>query len=473
MADISKPILYTFYGGYLLESSFQMIFLSSLVAFFAWYVFRQPPLKEKPLTKLEEEELIEEFEPDELIPEANPEILAVRKRVVTSKAGKYVTIDGATCLNLATHNYLSFIENTEVESNTSESINKYGVGSCGPRGFYGTVDVHLELEEKLAEYMEVEEACVYSYGFATIASAIPAYAKRSDIVFVDEAVNFAVQKGLDASRSVIRYFKHNDMVDLERLLKEQEKEDLKNPKKAKRTRKFLIAEGIYLNTGVICNLPELVKLRKEYKLRMILDESVSFGTLGATGKGVVEYFGIPNTEVDLRIGSMEGSLASIGGFCCGASFIVEHQRLSGLGYCFSASLPPMLAVAALTSLEHMKNKPELFQKLQDVSQKLHKSLLTLTEYKLGGDPNSPIKHLYLKEDFDFDRKKKILDNIVQYCIEHNLAVVSPEYLTKIEKFPIQPSLRLTANVEISEKEIETAVHVLSDAYKNNISSASS
>lgn len=116
---------------------------------------------------------------------------------------------------------------------------------------------------------------------------------HGDLTFSsDEAVNFAIQKGLDASRSTIVYFKHNDAKDLERLLKEQEKNDLKNPKKAQKTRRFLVAEGIYLNTGELCPLPELVELRKRYKLRLFLDESVSFGTLGKTGRGLTEHLNV-------------------------------------------------------------------------------------------------------------------------------------------------------------------------------------
>lgn len=121
-----------------------------------------------------------------------------------------------------------------------------------------SIDVHLELEDKLAKFFKVEEGIIYSYGFSTIASAIPAYSKRGDVIFVDEAVNFAIQKGLTASRSNIKFFKHNDVDDLERLLKEQEDEDMRNPKKAKATRRFLVVEGLYINTGDLCLLPKMV-----------------------------------------------------------------------------------------------------------------------------------------------------------------------------------------------------------------------
>nr|CAD7259610.1 unnamed protein product [Timema shepardi] len=250
--------------------------------------------------------------------------------VITLEAGKFIEVDGQPCLNMATHNYLGLQGNDDIEESAIKTLKKYGVGSCGPRGFYGTVDVHLDLEEKLAQFMKMEEAVVYAYGFSTIASAIPAYAKRGDILFVDCKVNFAIQKGLDASRSRIHYFKHNDMDDLEILLEQQAELDRKNPSKARITRRFLIVEGIYMNSGKICPLPQLIQLKKKYKLRIFIDENISFGTLGKHGRGVSEYFNIPVDEIDLIVSSMEWALATIGGFCVGSSYIVEHQRLSGL-----------------------------------------------------------------------------------------------------------------------------------------------
>jgi serine palmitoyltransferase len=158
--------------------------------------------------------------------------------------------------------------------------------------------VHIELEERLAQFLGTEEAIIYSYGFATIASAIPAYAKRGDVIFCDQGVSFPTQKGLQASRSVLKWFKHNDMNDLERLLKEQEKEDQRNPARAAKTRRFLVVEGLYPNYGDICPLPRLVELKHRYKVRIFLEETASFGVLGASGKGVTEHFGVPVSEID-------------------------------------------------------------------------------------------------------------------------------------------------------------------------------
>lgn len=155
----------------------------------------------------------------------------------------------------------------------------------------------MELEQRLAKYFNVEEGIIYSYGFSTVASAIPAYSKRGDIIFADEGVHFAIQKGIVASRSDVRYFKHNDIEDLERLLKEQEDADRKNPKKAKVTRKFLVIEGLYMNYGDLCPLPKMVELKYKYKYRIFLDESVSFATIGKTGRGVTEYFNVPVRQI--------------------------------------------------------------------------------------------------------------------------------------------------------------------------------
>ena len=136
----------------------------------------------------------------------------VNSRLITGMPTPKITVNGKECLNLASFNFLNFVGNKSHEDRAIAAIRKYGVGSCGPRGFYGTVDVHLDLEKELAEFLNVEEAILYSYGFATAASAIPAYSKRGDIIFADEQCHFAIQKGIDTSRSKVYYYQHNGML---------------------------------------------------------------------------------------------------------------------------------------------------------------------------------------------------------------------------------------------------------------------
>ncbi|KAK3922386.1 Serine palmitoyltransferase 1 [Frankliniella fusca] len=439
-----------------------------LVAGLIWFIFRKSYKSHNvhSLSKEEEEKIISEWIPEPLVASTPLDHPALKPLVVTGKAGHYIDVNGQRCLNLATHNYLSFVDKPQVEERAIESIRKYGVGSCGPRGFYGTVDVHLELEEKLAKFMGMEEACVYAYGFSTVASAIPAYAKRSDIIFVDEQVNFAIQKGLDASRSRICYFKHNDVKDLERLMLEFESEAIKNPRKAKVTRRFLVIEGIYMNTGNICPLPALLELAHRFKCRTILDENVSFGTLGETGRGVTEFYNVNREDVDLIVGSMEWALGSIGGFCVGSSFIVEHQRLSGLGYCFSASLPPLLTAAAMASLEEIEKNPGLLTALQEKCKLVHEALTNLSEFgfSLSGHVKSPVKHLYLiNPPEDMEKHRCLLHDISQYCIKNGVAIVPASYLDHMEAHPHVPSLRITVNVDLTPGEVEATSKLLQKA----------
>lgn len=409
------------------------------------------------------EELVEkklaEWRPESLVTESPQDHPLLSPRRVTSKVGKWVTVDGKNCLNLGTHNYLGLCGNAELTEKAVVTINKYGVGSCGPRGFYGTVDVHLELEDRLAKFMGMEEAIIYSYGFATLASAIPAYCKRKDLIFVDEQVNFAIQKGLDASRGNIRYFKHNNVQDLHNLLMKQNEVDKKNPKKAVKIRRFLIIEGIYMNTGNICLLPELLDLCKKYKLRIFIDESISFGTIGPSGRGVTEYYNIPRNEIDMIMGSLECAIGTIGGFCVGTSFIVDHQRLSGLGYCFSASQPPLLATAAITSLDKIENNLEIFQSLSNNTLLMDNGLKEIPMLKCTSSPKSPLKHVYLKEQKDRATEEKLLTAISNKCIENNLAIILPAYL-EAERILPRPSLRLCISASLDDNDIKFAINTL-------------
>ncbi|GAB0098056.1 hypothetical protein DMENIID0001_137460 [Sergentomyia squamirostris] len=167
-------------------SFFALSLQAALVVLVIWVILHKNKTNEKTRNLSEEEKsaILANWTPEPLVGQISLDHPALSPRLVTSRVGKRITVDGNDCLNLGTHNYLGLLEDTEIQEDAIRSLKKYGVGSCGPRGFYGTVDVHLELEEKLAKFMSLEEAVVYSYGFSTIASAIPAYAKRTDICFV-------------------------------------------------------------------------------------------------------------------------------------------------------------------------------------------------------------------------------------------------------------------------------------------------
>lgn len=412
------------------------------------------PQENLPLSEAEKQELINEWKPEPLVPTCT-EPHSYHK--VTGRPGKEIIVDGHECLNLASLNFLGLLGNKSIEGKSTKAIQKYGVGSCGPRGFYGTVDVHLELEDRLAKYMGVEEAIIYAYGFATIASAIPAYSKRGDIIYADEAVCFAIQKGLQASRSRIVYFKHNNMDDLEAKLKEQEIVDKKEPKRASVTRKFIVVEGIYANTGTLCPLPKLVELKYRYKVRLFIEESFSFGVLGEHGRGVTEHFNIPIEKVDLVAASLEYALASIGGFCAGRSYVIDHQRLSGQGYVFSASLPPVLACAAIEAVNIMESDPDCFAALRRNGNFMQQALSTIKCLEIEGYPESPVFHLRANALEDPEEAKIFLQKIADNCLKKGVALTIAAKLEQEERLKSQkPSIRVSVSSVMTEQELRSA-----------------
>lgn len=392
------------------------------------------------------------FNPEPLVADSDCDVLLTQKNIIVDKVGTKININNKKFIHFASHNYLNLINNAKITTEAISTIKKYGVGSCGPRGFYGTVDVHLDLEERIARFMNMEEAVVYSYWFSTVASAIPAYCKRNDAIFCDEMISFAAQKGLDAAKCNVIYFKHNDADDLEEKII-QFNEQYANKKK--KPRKFLVLEGIYSNTGNICNLPAMIELRSKYKMRLFLDESVSIGVLGKTGRGIVEHFNVNPIEVDMIIGSLEGLIGSIGGFCVGSHFIIEHQRLSGLGYCFSASLPPVLTRAAYSAFDYIDdNSPKLCADLRTKCSELHSLIKNISKMEVISDKWSPVKYLVYPGCDTFDAYKSFANK----CEEGGV-ILSVYKNTSTEKWQIM----LCVNIEFTDEELNTALKVMKTA----------
>lgn len=207
-----------------------------------------------------------------------------------------------------------------------------------------------------------------------------------------------------------------------------------------------------------------IELKYKYKVRLIIDESASFGVLGQTGRGLTEHFDVPIEEVDMISVSMENSLATIGGFCCGTSFVVDHQRLSGAGYCFSASLPPMLASAAIEGLNIIEEKPEMFEELKEKAKLLYGELEGLNGLLREGSEGSPILHLRLLEPFEtFEEDEEKLKQVVDYALKNGVALTVARYLKNEEKFLPPPSIRVTLNIQLTTEEIKHGAKVIREA----------
>ena len=386
--------------------------------------------------------------------------------IIESYKGKYVKVKNINkdILNLASYDFLSLSNNDEVKKETIRCLEFYGVGSCGPRGFYGTIDQHLRIEAAVAKFCGVQEAIAYSEGASAVTSAISAFSKKGDLLLVDEACGLPILNGVDLSRSTVYYFKHNDMDDLESILKTIADDDRRLKRNSLDQRRFIIVEGLYRNTGQLCPLSKIIELKEKYFYRLIIDESLSFGAIGKTGRGVLEHFNVAPSEVEIRIISMDTTLASCGGICVGTREIVDHQRLSGAGYCFSASSPPFFSGAATVALEIMEKNPGLLAKLHSNANKLGTALEKIKGLKLYSNEKNPIMHLVIHPTPKKieEEEDKIL-RIVQNCLDLGLGIVaSKQALTKSSK-NLRPSIRICASSQLTDKDISTTKETIEKA----------
>ena len=381
------------------------------------------------LSEEEVEELVEDWTPEPLASEETElEKLENEKRpVVVGPSGPKVKLqNGRTVTNLASYNHYNFASNPDLTQKAINTVRTYGVGPCSPPGFYGTQDVHMRSEADIASHIGMPAAIIYAQSFSTISSVIPAFSKRGDIIVADKAVNFPIRKGLQISRSTVRWYEHNDMADLERVLQRIIKEGHGKPL----TRRFIVTEGLFENTGEVVDLPKLVDLKIKYKFRILLDETWSYGILGRSGKGVTEHQNVDPTQVDMIVGGLAGALSSGGGFCAGSEEIVEHQRLSAAAYTFSAALPALLATTASETVTMLQEQPAIIQSLRENIRTMWPQLDPRSEWvRCTSAPDNPVMMLVLKEQIVQERQLSVLDqeNVLQDCVDE----VSPVLLNTI------------------------------------------
>ncbi|KAI5998916.1 serine palmitoyltransferase [Pisolithus orientalis] len=331
---------------------------------------------------------------------------------------------GKTVINLASYNFAGLAGNEHIKERAVETLRKYGLGSCGPPGFYGTVDVHLELERDIADFLGTESAILYSQGFVTISSVIPAFCKRGDIIVADRAVNFAIQKGIQISRSTVRWYDHNDLKSLE----DKDRRKRGTPI----TRRFIITEGIFERDGEIVDLPKLIELKHKYKYRLILDESISFGSVGRTGRGLTELYNVPASQVDMLVGSVANGLCSAGGFCAGSTI-----RINGTSFVFSASMPPLLA--------NVRAVRAVLEKTEGIA-------CATNPTTVMPPPTGP--------SFDYEAEEKILQDIVDDALVNGVFITRAKRLRGQEMVETRPTVRIVVTAALTKKEIEKAAGVV-------------
>lgn len=410
--------------------------------------------EKRPLTVQEINQLCDEWTPEPLHPPISSE-MEMEIPLLESTAGPRTIVNGEEVINLSTANYLGLMGDKRILEACTTTLEKYGVGSCGPRGFYGTIDVHLDCELKISEFMGTPNSILYSYGLATAASTIPAFCKRGDLILADEGVNWGIQNGLYLSRSTVKFFKHNDMSSLESLLLDVHKEDQRNRKAL--NRRYIVVEAIYQNSGQMAPLPDLIRFKEKFKFRLLLDESNSIGVLGDNGRGLTEHFNVPVEKVDIITAAMGHALASAGGFCTGSAKVVDHQRISASGYCFSASLPPYLASASIAAISILQENPKLLSKLQQNVKVFQKALSDIPGLAINSHPMSPIIFVQLKQTCgSFQEDSRVLQKISEQMLSKESVLVSVTRRSTLDKCKLPAALRLAISVGHTESDLLAA-----------------
>lgn len=394
------------------------------------------------------QERINQFQPEPLV--------ETDKSKTKDDIETYMVTENENNIDLAKVNFLNMLNCEEIKKSSENIIRKYGVGTCGPRAFYGnnyfqfaifflinffvgTTDVHLELERLIAEFFGMEESIVYSYGFVAISSSIAAYCKRKDVVFVDKKANFPIHQGLIASRCKVVYFDHNDPNSFR-----EEAEKIARVEKNKPSRKFLIVEGVSWETGKLLPLPEFIKIAEDFKMRIFLDETYSIGIFGDTGRGLTEHFNVDPSRLDMIIATLESAIGSIGGFCAGSKLTIDHQRLAGSGYIFSASQPTFLVQACIEALKYIEDKPK---KLRNFAKKFHSFLEETCKFEVDSDPESAFK-VFRSTDKEKDVK------IHEFCKNNGVHFIINQYGLLIN---------LNVSLEDDSRKLESIYSVLKKA----------
>jgi 8-amino-7-oxononanoate synthase len=267
-------------------------------------------------------------------------------RTIESAQDPEIILNGRKMIMVGSNNYLGLTSHPKVKEAAIAAIRKYGTGCAGSRFLNGTLDIHVQLEEKLARFMRKEAALIFSTGFQVNLGVISALVGKDDIVVIDKMDHASIIDGCRLSFGDIKKYRHNDMADLERLLKEYEEKD-----------KLVIIDGVFSMEGDIAPLPEIIALVKKYGARLMVDDAHGIGVLGETGRGTAEHFGLED-EVDLIMGTYSKSLASIGGFISGSADIIHYIKHFARSLIFSASPPPASVASVSAALDIIEDEPE-------------------------------------------------------------------------------------------------------------------
>jgi 8-amino-7-oxononanoate synthase len=315
-------------------------------------------------------------------------------RKLESPQDSEVVVNGKRVIMIGSNNYLGLTNHPRVKEAALKAIEKYGSGCAGSRFLNGNLEIHEELEKKLARFFRKEAALVFATGYQTNLGAIPALVGRDDVAIIDMHDHASIIDGCRLSFGEVKKYRHNDMDALERVLE-----------KCEGKAKLIIVDGVFSMEGDIADLPAIVRLAKVYGARIMVDDAHGIGVLGNGGRGTAEHFGLEN-EVDLIMGTYSKSLAAIGGFIAGPSEVINWIKHLGRSMIFSASLPPSLVASVSAALDIIEEQPELRARLWRNTHKMLRGYKTLG-YDTGTS-ETPIIPILIKDTMKTYQMCKLL-----------------------------------------------------------------
>ncbi len=305
-------------------------------------------------------------------------------RAITSKQGTEVEMEGHKVLMFGSNAYTGLTGDQRVIDAAKAALDKYGSGCAGSRFLNGTLDLHVQLEKELAEFEGKDDCLCLSTGFSVNSGIIPAVVGRGDYIICDDRDHASIVDGRRLSFARQLHYKHNDMDDLENILKTLPHDAVK----------LIVVDGVFSMEGDLCKLPEIVELKHKYNCSVMVDEAHGLGVFGREGRGVCDHFGLTD-DVDLIMGTFSKSLASIGGFIASDRDTINYLRHTCRTYIFSASNTPAATAAALEALHILRQEPERIEALWKVT---NYALRRFREEGFEiGDTESPIIPLYVHD----------------------------------------------------------------------------
>lgn len=306
-------------------------------------------------------------------------------RVITTPQDPVVIHAGQELIMLGSNNYLGLTNHPEVKEAAATGLAMYGTGCAGSRLLNGTLDIHVQLEERLAEFMHREAVLTFSTGFQVNLGVLSCLLGRHDIAFLDSLDHASIIDGCRHGFGRSFKYRHNDVADLEKKL------DTAPDDKGK----IIVVDGVFSMEGDVAPLPEIVELKKRYNARFMVDDAHGLGVFGEHGRGTPEHFGVED-EVDLLMGTFSKSLAAIGGFIAGTPEVIDYIKHEARAEIFSAAPPPASAAAAIKAIEIVEREPERRKQLWE------NTTYMMQEFEnLGfdtGDSASPVIPLVVGED---------------------------------------------------------------------------